>query len=344
MPETLTIIRPDDWHLHVRHDEMMRAVVPHTASQFSRALIMPNLKPPVTTASEAEDYRQAILSCLPRGHGFNPVMTLYLTDNTDRKIVEQAVASNHVVGFKLYPAGATTNSASGVTSISGIMSTLEAIAELGLVLQVHGEVVDAHIDIFDREAEFIDQILAPLHREIPELRIVFEHITTRQGVEFVQSSSDNVAATITPQHLLYSRNDLFEGGIRPHFYCLPILKRHDHLLALTDAATSGDASFFLGTDSAPHLRHTKETDCGCAGIYSAHAAMEIYAEVFESLEAIDKLEAFASFNGADFYRLPRNTDTLTLVRTDWVIPDFYSIGDDQLVPLKAGAELRWKVT
>lgn len=343
MSDTLTITRPDDWHLHVRTGDLLKTVIPHTARQFGRALIMPNLKPPVTTVIAAEKYRNDILACLPEDAEFDPVMTLYLTDNTTIETVLDAAQSPHVVGFKLYPAGATTNSDAGVTRVSGIMPILEKIATSGLVLQVHGEVADSHIDIFDREAEFIDQILAPLHRQLPQLRIVFEHITTRQSVEFVTECPSNVAATITPQHLMYSRNDIFDGGIRPHLYCLPILKRRDHLLALTNAAISDDPGFFLGTDSAPHLRHTKETGCGCAGIYSAHAAMELYTEIFESLDSLDKLEGFASHFGADFYRVARNRGTITMQRQHWQIPDYYAVLQHQLIPLRAGETLRWKL-
>jgi len=350
MNNTLSITRPDDWHIHVRNGELLDAVIDHTARCFGRALIMPNLSPPVTSTREALAYRQQILSSIKTPCNFDPVMTLYLTDNTSVDTVKDAANSDHVVGFKLYPAGATTNSDSGVTNVSRIMPILESMAEHHLVLQVHGEVTDPHIDIFDREAEFIDQVLSPVHREIPELKIVFEHITSRQAAEFVIASPDNIAATITPHHLMYSRNDLFEGGIRPHFYCLPILKRHEHRLALLDAATSGNTSFFLGTDSAPHVQGRKETACGCAGIYSAHAAIELYAEVFEAMDALDKLEGFASFYGADFYGVPRNTEKITLARQDWQVPAFYQVGSSdnnpgmsQLVPMRAGETIRWRL-
>ena len=351
MTDTIQITRPDDWHIHVRSDNVMRSVIVPTATCFGRALIMPNLIPPVCNTEQALRYRNNILDALPGGSRFDPVMTLYLTDNTTIDTVKEAADCPHVCGFKLYPAGATTNSDSGVTSIMRVMPVLEAMADHGLVLQVHGEVTDPHIDIFDRESEFIDQVLEPLRKEIPALRIVFEHITSKQAVEYVLNN-ENIAATITPHHLMYSRNDIFAGGIRPHYYCLPILKRREHMLALMDAATSGDPRFFLGTDSAPHVRGKKENSCGCAGIYSAHAAIEFYAEVFESMDALDNLEAFASFYGADFYGVPRNTDQISLQRTDWEVPPFYQIEpenteDDatlwQLVPLRAGETLRWKL-
>ena len=343
--DSMTITRPDDWHLHVRDGEVMQTVVPHTARCFGRALIMPNLVPPVTTADLAEAYRDRILSAAPADSGFDPVMTLYLTDATTVADVQAAAASPHICGFKLYPSGATTNSASGVTSVFGRLPVLEAMAEAGLVLQVHGEVTDPHIDIFDREATFIDQILLPLRKELPELRIVFEHITTRHAVQFVEDQHQ-VAATITPQHLMFSRNDIFAGGIRPHFYCLPILKRHEHRLALLDAATGGNPKFFLGTDSAPHVRSTKESSCGCAGIYSAGSAIELYAEVFEAVESLDALEPFASHYGADFYGVPRNTDRIRLRRTDWKMPDAFEViggQDDPIVPMQAGQTMRWRL-
>ena len=350
MTDSFSITRPDDWHLHVRSGLILDAVITHTARCFGRALIMPNLQPPITTVQKALCYRDQILASLgrqaiPGTNHFDPVMTLYLTDNTTIETVRQAGQSPQVVGFKYYPAGATTNADSGVTNMTKVMPVLEAMAEHHLVLQVHGEVTDANVDVFDREAVFIEQILAPLHREIPELRIIFEHITTQQGVEFVAASNSNVAATITPQHLRYSRNDIFKGGIRPHYYCLPILKRDIHRQALVDAAISGDPSFFLGTDSAPHLQHDKETGCGCAGMYSAHAAIELYAEVFETMDALDKLEGFASFYGADFYQVRRNSDSITLERTDWVVPKHFSVeGEtDRIIPMKAGESLRWRL-
>jgi len=350
MPDTIQITRPDDWHIHVRSGAILETVVPHSARCFGRIMVMPNLAPPVCVATRADQYRDEILAASAGESHFNPQMSLYLTDNTSVENVLEADKNPNVVGFKLYPAGATTNSDSGVTSVSRIMPILEAIASTGLVLQVHGEVTDPNVDVFDREAEFIDQVLQPLQREIPELRVVFEHITTRQGVEFVRSAGDNVGATITPQHLMFSRNDMFSGGIRPHYYCLPILKRHEHRLALLEAATDGDTSFFLGTDSAPHTRLSKESSCGCAGIYSAHAAIELYAEVFEAMDALDRLEAFASFHGADFYRQPRNSDKITLERIDWEVPRSYQIAghrdtdlNDPIVPLRAGEIMRWRL-
>jgi len=351
MTNTLQFTRPDDWHIHVRNGHLMRSVIEPTGACFGRALIMPNLVPPVCNADQATDYRNSILHALPEGCQFDPIMTLYLTDNTSRETVKSAADSPHVCGFKLYPAGATTNSDSGVTSISRVMPVLEAMADYGLVLQVHGEVTDSHIDIFDRESEFIDQVLNPLRTEIPELKIVFEHITSRQAVEFVLDR-ENIGATITPHHLMYSRNDIFVGGIRPHYYCLPILKRREHMHALLVAATSGNPKFFLGTDSAPHVRAKKENSCGCAGIYSGHTAIEFYAEIFESMDALDRLEGFASFYGADFYGVERNPDQITLQRVDWEIPAFYQIDPEnqhedealwQLVPLRAGETLRWKL-
>jgi len=308
---------------------------------------MPNLVPPVTDVPQAEAYRQEILTAATHHAGFDPVMTLYLTDNTTTEVAQRAADSPHVSGFKLYPAGATTNSDSGVTSIFNVMDVLESMADHELVLQVHGEVTDPHIDIFDREKTFIDQVLLPLRSELPELRIVFEHITTRDAVQFV-SENENIGATITPQHLMYSRNDIFEGGIRPHYYCLPVLKRHEHRLALLAAATGGDTRFFLGTDSAPHARGLKESACGCAGIYSAGAAIELYAEIFEAMDALSRLEAFASHHGADFYRVPRNTDQIRLRREDWTMPEAFPVPDqtsdaESLVPMRAGQNMRWQV-
>ena len=351
MPRTLEITRPDDWHVHLRDGELLKRVTGATATQFVRALVMPNLKPPVTTVSRALDYRQEILDCLDPDTAFDPKMALYLTDDTPVSEVLAAAECEHVLGFKLYPAGATTNSASGVTRIIDRMPVFESMAKHGVVLQVHGEVTDNHVDIFDREAVFIEQVLQPLKRELPELRMVLEHVTTSEGIEFVRSQGPEVGATITPQHLLHSRNEMFRGGIRPHAYCLPILKRESHRLRLLEAATSGDPAFFLGTDSAPHTRGSKESDCGCAGTYSANAAMSLYAEIFDGMEAMDKLEAFASHNGADFYGLPRNSGTLTLVRSDFQVPDCLSweneagIQDpnDDLVPLMAGQTLAWSI-
>lgn len=338
----LTMTRPDDWHLHLRDGEALKAVLPHTARQFARAIVMPNLKPPIRTVAEAEAYRDRILAALPAGSQFEPLMTLYLTDNTTPEEIIAAKASTCVKAVKYYPAGATTNSDFGVTDIRRCDRVFEAMQQVDLPLLLHGEVTDRDIDIFDREKRFIEQHLIPLKERFPNLRIVFEHITTADAVAFVLSA-DKIAATITPQHLLFSRNSLFTGGIRPHFYCLPILKREDHRLALLKAATSGNPKFFLGTDSAPHARNSKESDCGCAGCYSALHAMELYAEAFESVGAIDKLEAFASFYGPDFYRLPRNIDHITLTQTTWRIPDALPFPDSELVPLRAGEEMTWQL-
>ena len=340
--DTLTITRPDDWHLHVRDGEAMRAVVPHSAAQMGRAIIMPNLKPPVTTAQMAADYRERVLSVLPAGSAFQPLMTLYLTDKLSPADIVAAKAAG-VVACKLYPAGATTNSDHGVTDIRKIYPTLQAMQREGLILLVHGEVTDPAIDLFDREAAFIDQQLIPLRRDVPELKIVMEHVTTLEAAEYVAAADRFLAATITPQHLLFNRNAIFMGGIRPHYYCLPVLKRETHRLALVKAATSGSPKFFLGTDSAPHAAHLKEHATGCAGCYSAHAAIEMYAEAFDNAGALDKLEGFASFHGADFYGLPRNTGTLTLRRESWTPPDSFAYGEAQLKPLRAGDTLPWRV-
>ena len=340
--DTLTITRPDDWHLHVRDGEALRTVVPHTAAQFGRAIIMPNLKPPVTTAEQALAYRERILAAVPQGQAFEPLMTLYLTDNIPAEEIVRAKAAG-VVALKLYPAGATTNSDAGVTDMRKTYATLEAMQRAGLLLLVHGEVTGSEIDLFDREAAFIDQQLIPLRRDFPELKIVFEHITTREAAQYVTESDRFVGATITPQHLLFNRNAIFTGGIRPHYYCLPVLKRETHRLALVEAATSGNAKFFLGTDSAPHAAHLKEHATGCAGCYSAHAAIEMYAEAFDNAGALDKLEAFASFNGPDFYALPRNTDTITLRRESWTPPESFAFGEAQLKPLRSGEALPWKM-
>ncbi|MFM7625499.1 MAG: dihydroorotase [Gammaproteobacteria bacterium] len=343
MSDLITLRRPDDWHLHLRDGAALEAVLPHTARQFARAVVMPNLKPPVTTTRLAGEYRDRILAARPAGADFQPLMTLYLTDNTSPTEVDRAKDSGFVVGFKMYPAGATTNSDSGVTDVRRTDAVLARMAELGVVLQVHGEVTHEHVDVFDREQRFIDDILTPLVERHPRLRVVFEHITTRAAVEFVRGAREGVAATITPQHLLHNRNDLFRGGIRPHFYCLPVLKTQQDRVALVEAATSGHPRFFLGTDSAPHARHTKESDCGCAGMYSAHAALELYAEVFEDAGALDRLEGFASHSGPDFYRLPRNEGTVTLARRDWSPPAVYPIGgSDVVVPMRAGGTLRWQ--
>ena len=340
-PITLTLTRPDDWHLHFRDGDVLRDVVPHTARQFARAIVMPNLKPPVTTTEMAAAYRQRIIAALPEGASFEPLMVLYLTDNTKPDEIHRAVDSGIVHGVKLYPAGATTNSDAGVTDIRRCMATLEAMQKLGLPLQIHGEVTDGEIDVFDREAVFIDRILQPLRRDLPELRVIFEHITTREAAHYVRDAEGDIAATITAHHLLYNRNAIFKGGIRPHYYCLPILKRETHRLALIEAATSGNPRFFLGTDSAPHPKGLKEHACGCAGCYTALHAMELYAQAFDEAGALDKLEGFASFYGADFYRLPRNTSTITLRRQSWTIPDELPMGRTTVVPLDAGSELQW---
>lgn len=341
---TISLRTPDDCHLHVRDGEMLKRVINHTAREFARAVIMPNLAPPVTSVDLAREYRQRIQAALEASHTFEPLMTLYLTDNTRKQDIEGASNTDWLVGAKLYPAGATTNSSSGVSSIVGLMPVLEKMAETGLVLQVHGEVTDPHIDIFDREAVFIEQVLLPIVHELPELKIVLEHITTEQGIQFVESASDNIAGSLTPQHLLFNRNEIFRGGIRPHNYCLPILKREKHRAALAKAATSGNVKFFLGTDSAPHSLQAKEAACGCAGCYTAHAAMPMYARLFEHYEALDKLEQFASVSGARFYDLPLNEGTITLVKESWQVPDSYPIfGEDSLVPLFAGEIMDWKL-
>ncbi len=340
--QTLTITRPDDWHLHVRDGAMLKAVLPHTVRQFARAIIMPNLKPPVRSVADAAAYRDRIIAAMPMGSRFEPLMTLYLTDNTDPSEIIAAKASQFVKAVKYYPAGATTNSDSGVTDIRKCDRVFEAMQQANLPLLLHGEVTDKQVDVFDREKQFIEQHLIPLRQRFPNLRIVLEHITTSDAVAFVLANN-NIAATITPQHLLFNRNVLFQGGIRPHFYCLPILKHEHHRQAILQAATSGNPKFFLGTDSAPHDRDRKETACGCAGCYSALHAIELYAEAFESADALDKLEAFASFHGPDFYQLPRNTEQITLVKTTWRIPEQLSLTDSQLVPLRAGEELPWQM-
>ena len=342
MTHTLQITRPDDWHLHVRDGDALHTVVPHTAAQFGRAIIMPNLRPPVTTTEAALAYQARIQAAVPKGVQFEPLMTLYLTDNLPADEIARAKDAG-IVAAKLYPAGATTNSDAGVTDLRNTYKTLEAMQRAGLLLLVHGEVTSPDIDLFDREAVFIDTQLIPLRRDFPELKIVFEHITTKEAAQYVQSADTFTAATITAHHLLYNRNAIFTGGIRPHYYCLPVLKREKHRLALVEAATSGSAKFFLGTDSAPHPAHLKEHASGCAGCYTAHAAMELYAEAFDSVGALDQLEAFASFNGADFYGLPRNTGTITLSRTRWTPPESYAFGEAQLKPLRSGESLPWKL-
>jgi dihydroorotase len=339
---TLTLLQPDDWHLHLRDGAHLASVVPFTARQFARAVIMPNLKPPVTTVTRARAYRERILAAVPAQTAFEPLMTLYLTDATAREEILAARASGIIIGAKLYPAGATTHSDAGVTAIHEIFAALAAMEECDLVLQVHGEVTEPEVDVFDREAQFIERVLEPLTQRFPRLRIVFEHVTTQRAVEFVQHARAGVAATITPQHLLLNRNALFQGGIRPHHYCLPVLKRERDRQALLAAATSDDARFFLGTDSAPHARHTKEHACGCAGIFSAHAALELYAEAFEAAGRLERLQAFASERGADFYGLPRNPRHITLERRAWTVPEHYPFGTDVLVPWRAGETLPWQ--
>ena len=343
MTDTLTLTRPDDWHLHLRDGVALAAVLPDTARQFARAIVMPNLKPPVTTTALASAYRERILAARPAGSDFEPLMTLYLTDATPPAEIAAAKASGFVHGVKLYPAGATTHSDSGVTDIRRCDETLAEMARLGMPLLIHGEVTDAEIDVFDREAVFIDRILGPLLQRHPTLRVVFEHITTRDAAQFVRDAGPNVGATITAHHLLYNRNALFQGGIRPHNYCLPVLKREVHRAALVEAAISGSAKFFLGTDSAPHARHTKEADCGCAGCYTALTALELYAEAFEAAGALDKLEGFASHFGPDFYRLPRNSGRVTLRREAFAVPADLPYGSDRLTPFRAGETLRWQM-
>ncbi|MBE9138977.1 dihydroorotase [Nodosilinea sp. LEGE 07088] len=340
--QELTITRPDDWHLHLRDGAALKAVLPHTVRQFARAIIMPNLKPPVRTVADAAAYRDRILTAVPAGQSFEPLMTLYLTDNTSAEEIVAAKASPFVTAVKYYPAGATTNSDFGVTDMSNCDRVFDVMQQVDLPLLLHGEVTDPAVDVFDREKAFIEKHLIPLKQRFPNLRVVLEHITTTEAVEFVLATPQ-IAATITPQHLLFSRNILFKGGIRPHFYCLPILKRERHRQALLQAATSGNPKFFLGTDSAPHPRDSKESDCGCAGCYSALHAMALYAEAFESADALDKLEAFASFYGPDFYQLPRNTEQITLTKTTWRVPDEVPFVEAGLVPLWAGQELTWQL-
>ncbi len=343
-PLQITITRPDDWHLHLRDGEAMAAVLPHSARQFARAIVMPNLRPPVTTVALAAAYRERILAALPAGADFTPLMTLYLTDRTSADEIRRAADSGFVHAVKLYPAGATTNSDAGVPDLAHCAAALAEMERLGLPLLVHGEVTDPAVDLFDRESVFIDSVLAPLVARHPALRIVFEHLTTREGVDFVASAGPQIAATITAHHLLYNRNAIFAGGVRPHYYCLPVLKRETHRVALVAAATSGSRKFFLGTDSAPHAQHTKEAACGCAGCYTAHAALELYAEAFAEAGALDRLEAFASFNGPDFYRLPRNAAQVRLEKQESQVPRAYPYaGGDELVPLRAGQMLAWKL-
>lgn len=339
----ITILQPDDWHLHVRDGKALNDVIPDSARRFGRAVIMPNLKPPITHVTQALEYRQRILAAVPENIDFEPLMTLYLTENTTDEEIIRAANSAHIHALKYYPAGATTHSDAGVSSIEKVYSIIELMQKKGLPLLVHGEVTDSQVDIFDRESVFIDTVLVPLLRHFPELRLVLEHITTSHAVDFITAMPNSVAATITPHHLLMNRNDIFRGGIHPHHYCLPVLKREKHRQALIKAATSGNPKFFLGTDSAPHAKQTKENACGCAGIYSAHAAIELYTEVFDKADALDRLEAFASCFGPDFYHLPRNTQTIKLVKKDWTVPKSIAFGEDKLIPLRAGETVHWKL-
>jgi dihydroorotase len=342
-PDTITLRRPDDWHVHFRDGDMLRAVAPWTARQFARAIVMPNLAPPVTTVAAARAYRERIVAALPKGADFTPLMTCYLTDASDPAEVARGWEEGVFAAVKLYPAHATTHSAHGVTDIAHVMPVLDRMSALEMPLLIHGEATDPEVDIFDREAVFIERVLDKLRRRLPELRIVLEHITTAQAVAYVEAGGANLAATITAHHLVINRNALFQGGIRPHLYCLPIAKREKHRLALRRAATSGNPAFFLGTDSAPHARPTKETDCGCAGIFSAPAALELYAEVFEEGGALDRLEAFAAINGPAFYRLPVNEGRVTLRRQEWTVPERVGAGDLAVVPFRAGESLRWRL-
>jgi dihydroorotase len=341
--QQISITRPDDWHLHLRDGAAMASVLPHTAAQFARAIVMPNLKPPVTTTAQAGAYRERILAALPSGMHFEPLMTLYLTNNTPPDEIRRARDSGFVHAVKLYPAGATTNSDAGVTDLKHCYKTLEMMQQVGLPFLVHGEVTDPGIDLFDREAVFIERVLQPLRHDMPELKVVFEHITTSEAAAYVAQASGPIAATITAHHLLYNRNEIFKGGIRPHYYCLPVLKRESHRLALLQAATSGSARFFLGTDSAPHAKGVKENSCGCAGCYTALHAMELYTQAFDQAGALDQLEAFASFNGPAFYNLPRNTGTITLQREEWTLPAELPFLDSSLVPLNSGETICWKM-
>jgi dihydroorotase len=339
----LKISKPDDWHLHVRDGRAMADAVAHSAKTFARAVVMPNLVPPITTTEQARAYRRRIVDALPVDSTFQPLMTLYLTDLTTCEEIATAADDDSIVGVKLYPAGATTNSDAGVTDVDRVVPVLERMSDLGLPLLVHGEVTDPAIDVFDREKIFIERVLTPLVELLPDLRVVFEHITTAEAVRWVLAASPNVAATITPHHLLLDRNAIFSGGINPHHYCLPVLKRDIHREALAWAATSGNPRFFLGTDSAPHPKHAKECAGGCAGVFSAHAALELYAEAFEDANALHLLEGFASHHGADFYRLERNEDMVTLVREEWAVPPAYAFGEAEVVPLRAGENIRWRL-
>lgn len=342
MTEKITLTRPDDWHVHLRDGDALKTVVPHTAAQFARAIVMPNLKPPVTTAALATTYKQRIMAAVPQGVKFEPLMTLYLTDNLPPDEIKRAKEAG-VVALKLYPAGATTNSDAGVTDLRKTYQTLEAMQREGILLLVHGEVTSSEIDLFDREAVFIEQQLIPLRKDFPELKIVFEHITTKEAAQYVAQADRFTAATITAHHLLYNRNAIFTGGIRPHYYCLPVLKRETHRVALVEAATGETNKFFLGTDSAPHPAHLKEHASGCAGCYTALSAMELYAEAFEAAGALHKLEGFASHHGSDFYSLPRNLDTITLAKQEWQLPETVAFGQAQLKPLRGGESLNWKI-
>lgn len=339
----ITITRPDDWHLHLRDGNALQHTVPFTANQFGRAIVMPNLSPPVTTTEQAMAYRQRIMAAIPAGSSFQPLMTLYLTNNTPADEIQRAQDSKKIHGIKLYPAGATTNSDAGVTDLRNCYGVLEAMQKCGMPLLVHGEEVDPGIDVFDREKYFIERVLIPTVNKFPQLKIVFEHITTKEAADFVRDAGNNIAATITPQHLLYNRNALFKGGIRPHYYCLPVLKREDHRQAIVAAAISGNKKFFLGTDSAPHAQHKKESACGCAGIFSAPLAIELYTRIFEENNALDKLEAFASFYGADFYGLPRNSEKMTLIKKPWTVPKDFPLGEDRIIPLHAGEQETWMI-
>jgi dihydroorotase len=341
--KTITITKPDDWHLHLRDGEMLGTAASHTARSFSRAIVMPNLKPPVTTVEGALAYRQRILDALPTDTNFSPLMTLYLTDNLAQEELVRLSEEPDVVAVKYYPAGATTNSDSGVTSIEKVMPTLEVMAKRGIPLLIHGEVTDGEIDIFDREQRFIDMVLTPLRAQLPDLKVVLEHITTANAVAFVSEQSSNVAATITVHHLLYNRNHLLAGGVRPHFYCLPVLKRNSHQLALIEAATSGNPKFFLGTDSAPHPKGDKEAACGCAGIYTAPGALELYTEVFDQAKALDRLEGFASLYGPRFYGLPVNAEKISLVRDSWQMEESFQFGRNTVIPVRAGETLHWRL-
>jgi dihydroorotase len=341
--DKLTITQPDDMHCHLRDNDLLSLVVPHTSAQFSRAIVMPNLANPITTVKQAEAYRKRILNAVPTGLSFQPLMVLYLTETTSIAEIKKAAESNFVHAIKYYPAGATTNSAAGVKKFSNVYPQLEAMQKYALPLLVHGEVVDPEIDIFDREKVFIDTLLAPLVKDKPDLNIVFEHMTTSNAVDFVMQSSNNIAATITPQHLLYNRNQILVGGIKPHYFCLPVLKREEHRLALNKAATSGNPKFFAGTDSAPHLQNVKESSCGCAGCYTAPIALELYAKAFEQNNALDKLEAFTSFYGADFYALKRNNSRITLVKKQQEVKPFYETEHGKLIPLEAGTTLDWSI-